>query len=153
MVMNLVFLENWTFCCPVLGSRLCTRAYAEIVDPACLPSIPLLWYWHGTVRQGSIRFNTERRRASYLPVTILLYIIYLWYICYAEAACSFPRLNKLVFYIVWILISAAHILWRRHRFCLGFGSQHRPVDQLGTRHCGRQLLWRQIPLNHSKIKK
>ena len=27
------------------------------VDPACRSRIPLQWYWHGTVRQGSVRFN------------------------------------------------------------------------------------------------
>ena len=79
--MNFVFLENWTFCCPVLGSRHCTRPHAEIVDPACRPSIPLYSSGTGTVlyavRQGSVRFNTERRCISYLPFTILLYIIYL----------------------------------------------------------------------------
>ena len=34
------YLEILTFSCPVLGSRHCTRAYTEIVDPACRPSIP-----------------------------------------------------------------------------------------------------------------
>ena len=66
---------------PVLGFRHCTRAYTVTVDPACRPSNPQQWYWHSTVRQGSVRYNTERRSVGYLPFTILLYIIYLWGIC------------------------------------------------------------------------
>ena len=69
---------NWTFCCPVLGSWHCTRAYTETVDPACRPSIPQQWYWHGTVRQGSVRFNLRVKTRQLLAFPILLYIIYLW---------------------------------------------------------------------------
>ena len=68
---------NWTFWCPVLVSRHCTCAYTETVDPACRPSIPQQWYWHGTVRQGSVRFNLREEESAPFPFTILLYIIYL----------------------------------------------------------------------------
>ena len=41
------------------------------------PGIPQLWYWHGTVRQGSIRFNlTEDKSATCLLLSCN--IIYLW---------------------------------------------------------------------------
>ena len=66
-----VFLENWTFCCPVLGSRHCTCAYTETVDPACWPSIPPKWYWHGIVQQGSARFNLTWKRYRPLPFSPL----------------------------------------------------------------------------------
>ena len=62
-----VFLENWTFCCPVLCSRHCTCAYTETVDPTCRPSIPHKWYWHSIVRQGSARFNLTWKRYRPLP--------------------------------------------------------------------------------------
>ena len=52
-----VFLENLTFCCPVLGFRHCTRAYTETVNPACLPSIPQQWYWHGTAGVCQVQFD------------------------------------------------------------------------------------------------
>ena len=52
-----VFLESWTFCCSVLDSRHCTRAYTLTGDPARRPGIPQQRYWHGTVWQGSVRFN------------------------------------------------------------------------------------------------
>ena len=52
---------------PVLGSRQCTRTYTETVDPACRPGIPHQWYWHGTLRQGSVRFNL-REEASLSPL-------------------------------------------------------------------------------------
>ena len=53
-----------------MGSRHCTRAYTETVDPACRPNIPQQLYWHGTVRQGSVRFNfTEDESATCLFVS------------------------------------------------------------------------------------
>ena len=40
-----------------MGSRHCTCAYTAIGDPARRPGIPQAWYWHGTIWQGSVRFN------------------------------------------------------------------------------------------------
>ena len=37
----------------------CTCAYTETVDPACRPSISQQWFWHATVRHGSVRFNLK----------------------------------------------------------------------------------------------
>ena len=71
-------LENWTFCCHVLGSRHCTRAYTETVDPACRPSIPQQRYWHGTVRHGSVRFNLIEDESAPCRFRWSCYIIYLW---------------------------------------------------------------------------
>ena len=64
-----VFLENWTFCYPVLGSRHCTCAYTETADPACRPSIPHKWYWQGTA--GVSRFNLKWKRYRPLPFSPL----------------------------------------------------------------------------------
>ena len=47
------------------------------------PFAALFWAL-GTIRRGSVRFNTERRRVHYLPFTILLYIIYLWVLFYSN---------------------------------------------------------------------
>ena len=52
--------QNWTFYCPVLGSRHCTCAYTETVDPARRPSIP-------QVRQGSVRFNLKEEEPPSPP--------------------------------------------------------------------------------------
>ena len=58
---------NWSVCCPVLCSRHCTCAYTETGDPARWPGISQPWYWHNTVRQGSVRFNlTEETSPPYL---------------------------------------------------------------------------------------
>ena len=46
--------------------------------PALQPSIPQQWYWHGTVWQGSVRFNLRVKTRQLLAFPILLYIIYLW---------------------------------------------------------------------------
>ena len=40
-----------------LGIVLAQCACTAIGDPARLPGIPQSWYWHGNVRQGSVRFN------------------------------------------------------------------------------------------------
>ena len=61
---------NWTFCCPILGSRHCTCAYTEIVDPARRPSIP-------QVRQRSARFNSKEEAPPPLPFSLLA--VYLFY--------------------------------------------------------------------------
>ena len=42
-----------------LGNVLMHNAYTAIGDPARRLGIPQLWYWHGTVRQGSVRFNLK----------------------------------------------------------------------------------------------
>ena len=49
---------------PVLGFRHCSRAYTAIGDPARRPGIPQQLYWHGTVRQGSVRFNLSKEASS-----------------------------------------------------------------------------------------
>ena len=42
------------------------KLYTQI-DQVCRPGIPQLWYWHSTVRQGSVRFNlTEDKSATCL---------------------------------------------------------------------------------------
>ena len=62
-------------------SRHCSRTYTETVDPACRPSIPEQWSWHGAVREcmtGVRLVQLDWRRVGYLPFPILLlYIIYL----------------------------------------------------------------------------
>ena len=64
---QIIFLENWTFCCHILGSRHCTHTYPETVDPACRLNIPQHWNWHDTVQHGSVRFNlTEDDSATCL---------------------------------------------------------------------------------------
>ena len=65
-----VFLENWTFCCPVLGSRHCTCAYTETVDPACRPSIPHKWYWHGLYGRGQLGSIWYGRGIAPSPFTL-----------------------------------------------------------------------------------
>ena len=49
-----------------MGSRHCTRAYTETVDPARRPSIP-------QVRQGSVRFNSSEEEPPPSPFPFLLY--------------------------------------------------------------------------------
>ena len=59
-------LENWTFCCHVLGSRHCTRAYTETVDPACRP-IASLNSGTGTVLYGMGQLGLIWLKTSRLP--------------------------------------------------------------------------------------
>ena len=47
--------------------RHCIRAYTAIGDPAHQPGIPQPWYWHGTVRQGSVRFNLSEEVTPSFP--------------------------------------------------------------------------------------
>ena len=58
-----------------LGIVLVQCAYTETVDPACQPSIPQQWYWHGTVPQGSVWFNLRVKMSatcfSYLAIYYL----------------------------------------------------------------------------------
>ena len=56
--------------CPVFGSRHCTRAYTAIGDPARWSGIPQPWYWHGTVRQGSFRFNLSEEVTPSSPLDV-----------------------------------------------------------------------------------
>ena len=56
--------------CPVFGSQHCTRAYTAIGDPARQPGIPQPWYWHGTVRQGSVRFNLSEEATPSSPLDV-----------------------------------------------------------------------------------
>ena len=62
-----LFFVNWTFCCPVLGSRHCTHSCIYWKSwpspPAYIASLNGGIYRHGTVRQGSLRFNL-REEAS-----------------------------------------------------------------------------------------
>ena len=48
----------------------CTRAYTAIGDPARRPGIPRPWYWHGTVRQGSVRFNFSEEATPSSPLPL-----------------------------------------------------------------------------------
>ena len=41
---------------------LCT--YTKTVDPACRPGIPQQWYWHSTVRLGSVRINLSEDESA-----------------------------------------------------------------------------------------
>ena len=52
-----------------MGYWHCTRAYTAIGDPARRLGIPQLWYWHGTVQQGSVRFNLREEES---PPTLFL---------------------------------------------------------------------------------
>ena len=52
MAKYFVFLESWTFCCPILGSGHCTRAHTETVDSARWP-IAYLNSGTGPVLYGS----------------------------------------------------------------------------------------------------
>ena len=45
-----------------LGIVLC--AYTETVDPTCRPGIPQQLYWHGTLWQGSVRFNLSEDESA-----------------------------------------------------------------------------------------
>ena len=36
-------------------------------DPACIPQ---LWYWHGTVRQGSVMFNLSEEATPSSPLDV-----------------------------------------------------------------------------------
>ena len=58
-----VFLENWTFFCPVLGSRHCTRAYVlkQLTQPAFLASLN---FGTGKVLYGKGQFGSiwEKKR-------------------------------------------------------------------------------------------
>ena len=49
--------NNLTFSFPVLCFRHCIHSYTAIGDPAHRPGFPQPWYWHGTILQGSVRFN------------------------------------------------------------------------------------------------
>ena len=40
--------------------NVCPTLDTAIGDPARRPGIPQPWYWHGTVRQGSFRFNLTK---------------------------------------------------------------------------------------------
>ena len=40
-------------------------------DPARQPGIPQPWYWHGTVRQGSVRFNLSEEAPPSSPYSSL----------------------------------------------------------------------------------
>ena len=52
MAKYFVFLESWTFCCPILGSGHCTRSHTETVDSARWP-IAYLNSGTGPVLYGS----------------------------------------------------------------------------------------------------
>ena len=70
----LCLFRNCTFSCHVpVYSRHCTCACTETGDPAHQPSIPQPWYWHGTVRQGSVRFNLteEASPPTFSPLGVL----------------------------------------------------------------------------------
>ena len=46
-------------------SALYLRIYCTAIgDPAPQPGIPQLWYWHVTVRQGSVRFNKAEDKSA-----------------------------------------------------------------------------------------
>ena len=90
-----VFLEN----CPVLGSRHCTCAYTETVDPACRPSIPQQWYWHGTVRQGSVRFNLIEDASA----TCLFQYSYIIYLC-----CTVYKPHLVISFVIRALFYYPH---------------------------------------------
>ena len=44
--------------------------YSAIGDPARRPGIPQPWYWHGTVRQGSVRFNLSEEATPSSPLPL-----------------------------------------------------------------------------------
>ena len=54
-------------------------AYTETLDPACQPGIPQQWYWHGTVRQGSVRFNLRVKTGQLFLSCYILFIYARWY--------------------------------------------------------------------------
>ena len=47
-----------------------TIAYTAIGDPARRPGIPQPLYWHGTVRQGSVRFNLSEEATPSSPLDV-----------------------------------------------------------------------------------
>ena len=64
--MYFVFTIELNLLCPVLGSRHCTRAYIETVDPARRSSM-------SQVRQGSVGFNSSEEEPPTSPFPFLLY--------------------------------------------------------------------------------
>ena len=85
-------LENWTFCCPVLGSRQCTSAYTETGDPARRPGIPQPWHWHSTVRQGSVRFNLKEALPLSLFPSRCIYSL-IGVLCYIYGQCFYKTFS------------------------------------------------------------
>ena len=70
-----VFLENLTFCCPVLGFGIVlVHILKQLTLPACLVSLNS---GTGMVQQGSVRFNLieDMLASGYLPFPILLYYL------------------------------------------------------------------------------
>ena len=47
----------------------------QLTQPAGQAYLNHAWYWHGTVRQGSVRFNLRERCLGPLPLPILLYYL------------------------------------------------------------------------------
>ena len=45
-------------------------------EPACRPGIPQLWYWHGTIQHGSVRFNLieDASVPSIFPSSYIFYL-------------------------------------------------------------------------------
>ena len=85
-------LENWTFCCPVLGSRQCTSAYTETGDPARRPGIPQPWHWHSTARQGSVRFNLKEALPLSLFPSRCIYSL-IGVLCYIYGQCFYKTFS------------------------------------------------------------
>ena len=54
---------------PCFGlSALYLHIYSTAIgDPARWPGIPQPWYWHGTIRQGSVRFNWTEEASPPTP--------------------------------------------------------------------------------------
>ena len=44
--------------------------------PARQPGIPQPWYWHGTVRQGSVRVNLSEEATPSSPLPLQMYILF-----------------------------------------------------------------------------
>ena len=54
--MYIVFAIDLNIFLPCFGLSI-VLAHILLGDPTRRPGSPQLWYWHGTVRQGSVRFN------------------------------------------------------------------------------------------------
>ena len=91
---SFVLLESWTFCCPVLDSRHCTRAYTCTVtgDPARQPGISQPWY-HGTVLYGSRKLGSTWQKMCGPPPFSHLAVLFIY-----GPACIY------VMYKHWLLI-------------------------------------------------
>ena len=133
-------------------SRHCSRTYTETVDPACRPSIPEQWYWHGTVREcttGVRWFNWTEDASDTCLFRSCYCILFIYAVQY-----SVP-IYLVLFTLLLILTLVSqdqYYDWtlKIMSYFWGISLKHSLVEFLGQRQL--QTTWLQISLHCLTIK-